>query len=391
MGGWAAGAAESPMWIRGAHDGISTGEPQSTSPSGAGAAVAGGAGAHAGREATGCAGATGSAGGAGGCTGGVEAAVGGALETGGGDSTLGVATGPAGSGAVIGAGGGVAGCEAVAAGIGPGGTVAGGTVAGGTVAGGTVAGSAAAAAACGGAVTGLDVVEEDRMAAGCGWIEPAAGEAVAGEASNESGQLGITASGMSEGVPCCVIFADGGQAGMACSVGGSGGQMSVSAGGAVSFSSAGGHVLLAESPATALGVSVKAAVVAGTAPALASSAAVGTVWAQTGAGFCMGTAVLGPVVGAALPAASGSAPASPCVQAGSPFCIGLAGKASPSPAVLMASAPSAGGTTGTVRAQTGTVSLVETAGTGSSSEGLVSGGDDFCGISGGCESKTRSV
>jgi hypothetical protein len=174
------------------------------------------------------------------------------------------------------------------------------------------------------------------------------------------------------------MVADGGQAGMAFSVGGSGGQMSVSAGGAVVFSSAGGHVLPAVSPATALGVSVIAAVVGGTSAA-GGSARSGTVCAQTGASFGNGTP------GLASPVSGGSV----CVQAGSPFCIGLAANGSPSEAVLMLSAAS-GGTTGTVRAQTGTVSRVVTAGTGSPGAVVSPGGVDSCGVSG-FESKTRSV
>jgi hypothetical protein len=173
-------------------------------------------------------------------------------------------------------------------------------------------------------------------------------------------------------------LADGGHAGIALSVGGSGGQMSVSVGGAVEFSSAGGHVLPAASPATALGVSVIAAVVDGASDA-GGSAGSGTVRAQTGASFGMGTAGLASVV-------SGG---SVCVHSGSPFCIGLGASGSPSEAVLMLSGAS-GGTTGTVRAQTGTVSRVVTAGTGSPGAVLSPGGDDSCGVSG-CESKTRSV
>jgi hypothetical protein len=248
--------------------------------------------------------------------------------------------------------------------------------------GGTVASCAGAEAAAGGAGAGLEATAGGTVAS-CAGAELAWGEAVAGAASNESGQLGITLSGMSEGVPGSVMLADGGQAGIAFSVGGSGGQMSVSAGGAVAFSSAGGQVLLAESPATAFGVSVTAAVVGADSPA-AWSRAWGTVCAQAGAGFCIGAAVLGSVVPV------GSTGGSVCVQAGSPFCIGLAGSGSPSPALLMLSGESTGGTTGTVRAQTGTVSRVMTAGTGSSAADLPAGGVDSCGVSG-CESKTRSV
>src|SRR5579864_1665722 len=128
---------------------------------------------------------------------------------------------------------------------------------------------------------------------------------------------------MSEGMPGSGMLAEGGHAGIALSVGGSGGQMSVSAGGAVAFSSAGGHVFPAASPATAFGVSVIAAVV-GEASTAGGSDRSGTVCAQTGASLDSGTAGLASVV-------SGR---SVCVQAGSPFCIGLGAKGSVSEAVL---------------------------------------------------------
>ncbi|MGA7911186.1 MAG: hypothetical protein WCC30_06525, partial [Candidatus Dormiibacterota bacterium] len=238
--------------------------------------------------------------------------------------------------------------------------------------------------ATGAAVGGFEVTGGGAEAAAgvivAGWapVASAWGGVVAGATSNESGQLGITASGMSEGIPGSVMFADGGHAGIALSVGGSGGQMSVSAGGAVAFSSAGGQVLPAASLATAFGVSVIDAVV-DAAPATGESVGWGTVCAQTGASFGSGTAGLASVV------VGGSV----CVQAGSPFCIGLAGSGSASAAVLRLSGAS-GGTTGTVRAQTGTVSRVETAATGSSGAVLLPDGVDSCGVSG-CDSKTRSV
>lgn len=188
-----------------------------------------------------------------------------------------------------------------------------------------------------------------------------------GTASNVSGQLGITFSGMSEGVPGSLMLDDGGQAGIAFSVGGSGGQMSVSAGGAVVFSSAGGQVVPAASPATAFGVSVIPAVV-GVASATASTVW-GTVRAQAGASFGSGTAVLGSVV------AAGSTGGSVRVQAGSPFGMGLAGSGSELPVVVGLSGVS-GGATGMVRAQTGTVSPVGTAGTGSSGVAPAAGGVD---------------
>jgi len=125
---------------------------------------------------------------------------------------------------------------------------------------------------------------------------------VAGAASNETGQLGITVSGMSDGIPGSVMLDDGGHAGIAFSVGGSGGQMSVSAGGAVAFSSAGGQVLPAASLATAFGVSVIAAVV-GVASAACSSGW-GTVCAHTGGSLGRGTAVLGSVEATVVPGGS---------------------------------------------------------------------------------------
>jgi hypothetical protein len=109
-------------------------------------------------------------------------------------------------------------------------------------------------------------------------VGPGRDDELADTLSKESGQDGITVSGMSEGTGAsAVIWADGGQAGIAFSVGGSGGQMSVSAGGAVSFSSLGGHVLPEASPATALGVSVTAAVVGSASVSWAASFTPGTV------------------------------------------------------------------------------------------------------------------
>jgi hypothetical protein len=110
-------------------------------------------------------------------------------------------------------------------------------------AGGTV-GAIGASAPCGGTVAAVGV------AAGCDGTVAAAGTAVTGGAagllgdavagglvtsgteSNESGQLEIgSCSGIVDGSSRpSLIVEDGGHAGMVCSVGGSGGQMSVSSG-----------------------------------------------------------------------------------------------------------------------------------------------------------------
>jgi len=81
---------------------------------------------------------------------------------------------------------------------------------------------------------------------------------------------------------------EGGQAGIVCSVGGSGGQMSVAAG----ITSTGGAASLIE------GVCVDSAIpLAPLAGADVSSSGAGTVWAQVGTGFCIGTACFGSLPG----------------------------------------------------------------------------------------------
>jgi hypothetical protein len=143
------------------------------------------------------------------------------------------------------------------------------------------------------------------------------------------------------------------------SVGGSGGQMSVSSGGAVEACSLGGHVRcvaaeLRRGPA-ALGF---AGGFGGLDPS-ESPPALGTVCAQPGAAFCIGTAVAGldsSMVGVWV-----------CDQSGSPLDIALAGSAWASSAVSKVSFGWAGGVVGTVRTQTGVVSRVGTAVAGSSS------------------------
>ena len=185
---------------------------------------------------------------------------------------------------------------------------------------------------------------------------------------------------------------------MARSVGGSGGQMSVSSGGAGAASAAGGQVDLIESAATALGGSVMAAswpwgsagwvsdapaAVAGGCP----SATEGTVRAQSGVAFC-GTAVSG-LFG------SWGGLVSVCAQSGSPFSMGSAGSGSASDAVSVTSGPSAGAT-GTVLAQIGVVSRVTTGLSGSSAgfwDGLseAPSGGEVTGSAWDSDSKTWSV
>ncbi|HEV2028650.1 MAG TPA: hypothetical protein VGS16_08990 [Candidatus Dormibacteraeota bacterium] len=120
--------------------------------------------------------------------------------------------------------------------VGAGGTVAavGGTEAieGGDVAGGFLSGAADTTAA------GFDGSSHAGVAgAGFGWASCAGAARVGfgtggGDASNESGQVSTGwAAGIVEGLGSgSPIVDDGGQAGMFCSVGGSGGQMSVSSG-----------------------------------------------------------------------------------------------------------------------------------------------------------------
>jgi hypothetical protein len=201
---------------------------------------------------------------------------------------------------------------------------------------------------------------------------------------NESGQLVITSFG--SGSASCSLSSDGGgHAGIARSVGGSGGQISVSSGGAGASSEAGGHVDFVASEAT-FGGSVTTGWVGwssggfeaatGSADSSFSSEA-GTVRAHSGVAFC-GTAVSG------LDGSSGGE-VSVRAQSGSPFSISRLGIASDPDAVGLV--PSAG-VTGTVRAHGGVVSRVVTAAAGSSE--VCSGGVEAC-SSGGSEPKTWSV
>jgi hypothetical protein len=218
----------------------------------------------------------------------------------------------------------------------------------------------------------------------------AGGLVTSGTESKVSGQLetGSDVEAVVESDEPLLIVEDGGQAGIVCSVGGSGGQTSVSSGiapcrGATSSSGAAADCSFVLSGAVcgpAAGGHVRLEVVAGSSvSATGSPGGAGTVCAHFGAGFCIGTACFGSV------ARSGSAGVSVLAHSGSEsFCIGSAGRGSASAAVL--SAPwvplsLTGGATGTVLAQTGVVSCVGTAATGSS-VGAVS-----CGLSD-CDSKS---
>src|SRR5439155_18722726 len=193
-----------------------------------------------------------------------------------------------------------------------------------------------------------------------------------GTGSNESGQLGIACAG----VTGSSSSDGGGQAGIACSVGGSGGQMSVSSGGAGADSDAGGQVDFVASAATARGGSVMCATVSsgsgGSADvnspagsvAVASSAAeastgepgsVGTVRAHSGAflpplPFDEGSDL--DESGSAFPGRS---------WGGTVGAIGGVESKTSSSESITSPAASSGGATGLVCAQTGVVSPVGTA------------------------------
>jgi hypothetical protein len=195
---------------------------------------------------------------------------------------------------------------------------------------------------------------------------------------------GVSGSSSSEG---------GGHAGIARSVGGSGGQISVSTGGAGEDSEAGGHVDFIASPATALGGSVKGAWATG--PIFGGTFDGGAV--ESGSGSTVVSAGSAAVVSAASATGSGSAvtestTSSPgevgtvSAQAGAAFL--------PSPLAVVSVFDQSGspflwaGAAGDVCAQTGVVSRVGTACTGSSV--LLSGGVESC-DSVGSGSKSQSV
>jgi hypothetical protein len=209
--------------------------------------------------------------------------------------------------------------------------------------------------------------------------------------SNESGQLGMACAGVSGSSSS----EGGGHAGIARSVGGSGGQISVSTGGAGEDSEAGGQVDFIASPATALGGSVKGAWATGS--IAGGTIDGGAVESVSGSGSTVVSAGSAAVVSAASATGSGSAvtestTSSPgevgtvSAQAGAAFL--------PSPLAVVSVFDQSGspflwaGAAGDVCAQTGVVSRVGTACTGSSV--LLSGGVESC-DSVGSGSKSQSV
>jgi hypothetical protein len=100
--------------------------------------------------------------------------------------------------------------------------------------------------------------------------------------SKESAQ-GSVEDGMVEGAgrSSCLRLEDSGQAGIVCSVGGSGGQMSV----------ASGTELGAGATSSWSGIDRTCAISG--ASSRGSPGGAGTVWAQVGVGFCIGTASFG--------------------------------------------------------------------------------------------------
>ena len=232
--------------------------------------------------------------------------------------------------------------------------------------------------------------------------------------SKLSGQLGMgcAGDGSSSTVSALAISEEGGHAGIAGSVGGSGGQMSVSSGGAGADSDAGGHVDLKASVAldlggsvnvtTSTGGSVIGCVIGGSVAGggavvsrFVTGGSVSTGSAASGSAASDSTASGSATSGSATLASTGCASSigspgsvgtvcahsgvaflstSPLAgvsvfdQSGSPFCMGSAGRASSSTRSWV-SAVFSGGATGTVCAQTGVVSRVGTAAAGSDEAG----------------------
>jgi hypothetical protein len=194
-------------------------------------------------------------------------------------------------------------------------TVAGVTVAGGTVAGGTVA--------VGGTVTGGVVAGGTVFAAGdavgAGPVPDGLDDAGVprGETGGGAHSAGLGPAGRSGRRPSVSPSIDGGHAGIVCSVGGSGGQMSLWVGSSASACTFGGQVSGADLTGSAGGVGSGSP---------AGSAGAGTVCAQDGAGFCIGTAGFGSVSSSTFASVAGSsADGSDCAHDGFDFCIGSAG------------------------------------------------------------------
>jgi hypothetical protein len=217
-------------------------------------------------------------------------------------TVAGVATGGTVAGGTVAVGGAVTG-GTVAVGTVAGGTVAaadlaGGTGAGGTVAGGTVAAPELAAGSAAGAIVGVAPMAGEAvpggnvLAASSPEADPA-GVAVAAAAGFHS--EGVGPAGRSGSRESDSPNADGGHAGIVCSVGGSGGQMSLWVGRGASGCAFGGHVKGADRAGGEVGLGSGSP---------AESAGAGEVCAHEGAGFCMGTGGLGSVSSATAGASS---------------------------------------------------------------------------------------
>jgi hypothetical protein len=222
-------------------------------------------------------------------------------------ATLGAGTSRTGAGA-----GGTVLVGAVA-GFAAGGTVAGGTVAGGAVAIGAVTGVTVAGGTAAGGTVAAAGFAAGSVAGGTVGVAPMAGEAVPGgsvlaASEREVGPPGVAvgaAAGFhSEGVGPAGRSgsresdspnADGGHAGIVCSVGGSGGQMSLWVGSGASGCAFGGHVRGADRAGGEVGLGSGSP---------AESVGAGEVCAHEGAGFCIGTAGLGSVSSSAAGASS---------------------------------------------------------------------------------------
>ena len=253
-------------------------------------------------------------GGAGGC----GAAEGDSCAAGGALSAAVAGSGAAGGIVFVGAVAGTVVGGTVAGGTVAAGEVTGGTVAGGTVAGGTVARAELWGGAVAGGTVGALLIAGDAVPGGSVLAdsEPEFGDAAGGAAGFHSD--GVGPAGRSGSWESESANADGGHAGIVCSVGGSGGQISLWVGSGASGCTFGGQVRGAERAGGDVGLG---------SGSRAASAGAGEVCAQDGAGFCIGTAGLGSV--SSSTAAGSSAGGLVCAHDGAVF-IGRAGFASPS-------------------------------------------------------------
>ncbi|HVC75808.1 MAG TPA: hypothetical protein VND96_04750 [Candidatus Micrarchaeaceae archaeon] len=198
------------------------------------------------------------------------------------------------------------------------GEVTGGTVAGGTVAGGTIAAAELAGGAVAGGMVGAVLIAGDAVPGGrvLAASEPEVADAARGAAGFHSD--GVGPAGRSGSWESVSPNADAGHAGIVCSVGGSGGQISLWVGSGASGCAFGGQVSGADRAGgdDGLGSGSPAASTGG-----------GEVCAHEGAGFCIGTAGLGSVSSSTATGASSGGLV--CAHEGAVF-IGRAGFGSPS-------------------------------------------------------------